>query len=369
MRRFTRRSMLVSIVALAAGGAMLGLAGCTSAVDMQIGVDKAANTETVVATLVVAEDDFEGIIKNLCMQSDPEFDEESFAELVSQMHNGQFLVGGDYSPEYGAYVFQSDQQSTYSKVYDDTYAVYTNDILELSGGLVSDEILALIEEDEEGIFDDATCTLMYSFDFNGRTPVATSSNMVKQADGTYYCEMELNGVQLERIITGYLVDYLKIDPVYACFTDAYKTTSSISLANGSITNSAELGINTPGIIASVSVDGGDPRLARDVVNLGSAAKEGKHSLAVTLENGNSKTLTVTYDKTRPTVKLGSTSAKNGKTYTVKKNTKLTYKDTYGVKSAKLGGKSIKSGAKITKSGTLIVTDKAGNKTTVKIKVK
>ena len=369
MKRFSRKSMLASVVAVAAGASLLGLAGCSpAATSMVVGVDKSAGTEIVVATLVFPEDEFEGILKKGLMESEgADFDEATFDEVVAKMRSGELLVGGSYYEEYDAYVFHSENTYDYAKVYDHTYAVYGNDILEISNTLFTEDFVAMFG-DLDGAFDDASCDVIYSFDFNGRTPVATSSNLVKQPDGTYECEMTLNGAQLERIVTGWNVDYLSIEPVYACFSDAYKSTSSISLANGSLTNSNEIGITTPGIIEKVVVDGDDrnPRLARDVISI---TTEGKHSLEVFLENGNSKKLNVTLDLTKPTVKIGKTVVKN-KTTTVKKGSKLVASDKRsGIKSIKLGGKTIKNGTKITKGGQLVVTDKAGNKVTTTVKVK
>ena len=368
MKRFSRKSMLASVVAVAAGASLLGLAGCSPATSMVVGVDKSAGTEIVVATLVFPADEFEGILKKGLMESEgADFDEATFDEVVAKMRSGELLVGGSYYEEYDAYVFHSENTYDYAKVYDHTYAVYGNDILEISNTLFTEEFVAMFG-DLDGAFDDASCNIIYSFDFNGRTPVATSSNLVKQPDGTYECEMTLNGAQLERIVTGWNVDYLIIEPVYACFSDAYKSTSSISLAGSSLTNSKEIGITTPGIIEKVVVDGDDrnPRPARDVISI---TTEGKHSLEVFLENGNSKKLNVTLDLTKPTVKIGKTVVKN-KTTTVKKGSKLVASDKRsGIKSIKLGGKTIKNGAKITKGGKLVVTDKAGNKVTTKVKVK
>ena len=55
---------------------------------------------------------------------------------------------------------------------------------------------------------------------------------------------------------------------------------------------------------------------------------------------------------------------------MKKGSKLVASDKRsGIKSIKLGGKTIKNGTKITKGGQLVVTDKAGNKRTTKVKVK
>ncbi|MGN0960407.1 MAG: hypothetical protein ACI4OC_06620 [Coriobacteriales bacterium] len=369
MKRFSRKSMLASVVAVAAGASLLGLAGCSPATSMVIDLDKSAGTETVVTRLAFQANEFEGLLKKGLMETEgADFDEEAFEEVVAKMRSGELLVGGSYYEEYDAYIFTSDNDYKYAKVYDHTYAVYGNDILEISNTLFTEDFVAMFG-DLDGAFDDASCNIIYSFDFNGRTPVATSSNLVKQPDGTYECEMTLNGAQLERIVTGWNVDYLIIEPVYACFSDAYKSTSSISLAGSSLTNSKEIGITTPGIIEKVVVDGDDrnPRPARDLIAI--PKTEGKHSLEVFLENGNSKKLNVTLDLTKPTVKIGTTTVK-GKTTTVKKGAKLVASDKRsGVKSIKLGGKTINNGAKITKGGNLVVTDKAGNKVTTKVKVK
>lgn len=367
MKRFSRKSMLASVVAVAAGASLLGLAGCSPATSMVVDLDKSAGTEIVAATLAFPADEFEGILKKGLMESEgADFDEEAFAELVARMRSGEFLVGGSYYEEYDAYVFYSENTYDYAKVYDHTYAVYGNDILEISNTLFTEDFVAMFG-DLDGAFDDASCDITYTFNFNGRTPVATSSNLVKQPDGTYECEMTLNGAQLERIVTGWSVDYLSIEPVYACFSDAYKSTSSISLTNGSLTNSNEIGITTPGIIEKVVVDGNDTHLARDLIAI--PKTEGKHSLEVFLENGNSKKLNVTLDLTKPTVKIGTTTVKKGKTTTVKKGAKISAKDAKGIKSIKLGSKTIKNGAKITKGGKLVVTDKAGNKVTTTVRVK
>ena len=72
------------------------------------------------------------------------------------------------------------------------------------------------------------------------------------------------------------------------------------------------------------------------------------------------------DVNKPVVK----GIKNNKTYT--KAVKVTFSDKEsGIKSAKLNGKAIKSGQAVNKSSTytLVVSDKAGNKTTVKFKIK
>lgn len=75
-------------------------------------------------------------------------------------------------------------------------------------------------------------------------------------------------------------------------------------------------------------------------------------------------------KAQDTTKPKVSGVKNGMTYSKAVTIKFSDKDS-GIKSAKLNGKAIKSGKKVTKNGsyTLVVADKAGNKTTVKFKIK
>lgn len=93
--------------------------------------------------------------------------------------------------------------------------------------------------------------------------------------------------------------------------------------------------------------------------------DGRYTVFAELFSGTKQTLKFTIDKTKPTSNI-----KNGKTY--KSGKKITFSDkTSGIKSAKLDGKTVKSGKVIKKKGThkLVLTDKAGNKTTIKFKIK
>ncbi len=96
-------------------------------------------------------------------------------------------------------------------------------------------------------------------------------------------------------------------------------------------------------------------------------KDGKYVVKTTLVNDAVSTLKFTVDKTKPTT--------NMKAKTYKKTTKgkkITFKDaTSGIKKATLNGKKIKNGKVVKKAGkyTLVVYDKAGNKKTVKFKIK
>lgn len=92
---------------------------------------------------------------------------------------------------------------------------------------------------------------------------------------------------------------------------------------------------------------------------------GAYELLVYDVAGNLKWIDFVIDKKKPTV----TGVENGKVYTSSRI--IRFKDNRRVKSATLNGKSIKSGKKVTKKGsyTLKVTDKAGNQTTVKFRIK
>jgi len=94
-------------------------------------------------------------------------------------------------------------------------------------------------------------------------------------------------------------------------------------------------------------------------------KEGKYTVTCTGANGKTTKVSFVIDKTRPKV----SGVANGKTYKAAKTIK--YSDKYGVKKATLNGKKISSGKKVSKKGSykLVVTDKAGNQTVVKFKIK
>lgn len=111
----------------------------------------------------------------------------------------------------------------------------------------------------------------------------------------------------------------------------------------------------------------DGKIYDNIYNKFAFVKDGKYVMKTTLVNGATKSVNFTVDKTKPTT--------NMKAKTYKKTTKgykITFKDaTSGVKKATLNGNTIKSGKVVKKSGsyTLVITDKAGNKKTVKFKIK
>lgn len=91
----------------------------------------------------------------------------------------------------------------------------------------------------------------------------------------------------------------------------------------------------------------------------------KYVLTAKLIGGVEKNYTVWIDTEKPTANV-----RNQGTYA--KGKKLSFKDKgCGVKSAKLDGKSVKSGATLKKSGShkLVITDRAGNQTVIRFKIK
>lgn len=92
-------------------------------------------------------------------------------------------------------------------------------------------------------------------------------------------------------------------------------------------------------------------------------KDGKYTLKVTDKAGNGKSVKFVVDKKAPTTNI------KAKTYNA--SVKITFKDKMsGIKKVTLNGKKIKSGKKVTAEGTytLKLTDKAGNKKTIKFKI-
>jgi hypothetical protein len=114
------------------------------------------------------------------------------------------------------------------------------------------------------------------------------------------------------------------------------------------------------VLDSLKVNG--INVASDVCTI---TTEGKNTVVCTDVNGKTTTLSFVIDTTKPKI----TGVANGKTY--KSARTIKFSDKYGVKSATLNGKKISSGKKVSKKGSykLVVTDNAGNKNTVKFKIK
>lgn len=92
-------------------------------------------------------------------------------------------------------------------------------------------------------------------------------------------------------------------------------------------------------------------------------EDGKYTVVVTDQAGNSITVKFNVDTKAPTCNIKAKS---------KKGTKIKAKDTIsGIKYIKLNGKKVKNGTKLKKKGKnkLVICDKAGNKKTITTKVK
>ena len=155
-----------------------------------------------------------------------------------------------------------------------------------------------------------------------------------------------------------------------------------SIKNKAYTKKRAVTYTTKGIISTFTVNGTEgvapslPDASTGAVSANTAAlpAEGKNTVVVNLlgQDGTpayAKTFTYHRDTKKPTANV-----KKGKTY--KKGYKLVVKDAQALKSVKLDGKALKaSGKKATKavkkagSHKLVAKDKAGNKVTVKFKIK
>lgn len=96
------------------------------------------------------------------------------------------------------------------------------------------------------------------------------------------------------------------------------------------------------------------------------SRTGTYVLAATDANNNKTTLTFKIDQKKPSIK----GVKNGRTY--KRKVTLKFSDRNGIRSAKVNGKKVsKNRVVLKKKGryTVKVTDKAGNRKTVKFRIK
>ena len=152
----------------------------------------------------------------------------------------------------------------------------------------------------------------------------------------------------------------------------YAETTETSKIEGDTVAPKFIGIKNKGYYKQASIDVSDNVGVAAVVLNGLATEsgvqigfEGKHTLEVYDYNNNVTKCSFVVDFTKPKVK----GVANNKTYKGKRTIK--FSDKYGIKSAKLNGKKIKNSKVVSKKGsyTLKVTDKAGNTTTVKFKIK
>lgn len=96
------------------------------------------------------------------------------------------------------------------------------------------------------------------------------------------------------------------------------------------------------------------------------SEEGMYQVKATDINGNSSSIKFRIDTTKPSV----SGVKDGKTYNSTRTLRFSDRGS-GIKKATLNGKAIRSGKKVSKKGTYLleVTDKAGNKKTIRFKLK
>ncbi len=155
-----------------------------------------------------------------------------------------------------------------------------------------------------------------------------------------------------------------ITRLYAVFQTAnsLKAPAFTGAENGKYYNTGvTVIINSENMLDYVDVDG--QKIESDYLFL---SEESSYRLTAVDINGNKSTIRFFIDTTKPSV----SGAVNGKTYTGARTIKFSDKGS-GIQKAALNGKTIKSGTKVSKKGsyTLVVTDKAGNKKTVKFKIK
>ena len=168
--------------------------------------------------------------------------------------------------------------------------------------------------------------------------------------------------KVESLGSGLHVYYAETMPVSGVETDTELPTAGLMKNNGVYNSKVfELSDNTG--IAMAMLD--NKVLTSSKLDLSTVGGEGKHTLTLMDYAKNQNVITFTYDVTKPTVQ----GVKNGKKYS--KAVKIKCKDKYGIKSILLNGKKVKSGKKVAKKGSykLVVTDKAGNQTRVKFKIK
>lgn len=168
--------------------------------------------------------------------------------------------------------------------------------------------------------------------------------------------------KVESLGSGLHVYYAETMPTSCVETDTELPTAGLMKNNG-VYNGKVFELSDNIGIALAKLD--NTMLASSKLDLSTACAEGKHTLTLMDYAKNQTVINFTCDRTSPTVQ----GVKNGKKYS--KAVKIKCKDKYGIKSILLNGKKVKSGKKVAKKGTykLVVTDKAGNQTKVKFKIK
>lgn len=266
-------------------------------------------------------------------------DESEFQQLLS----GMGMASVKFKPKYYS------STAIYMPIEDDT----TGD-----DGLLPDQIDAMFGENAEAM---AALT------------AELQTTNVQRTITFPYTVTETNGTLLEdgRTVI-WNVDMSSLDLTaaqeqqrgYALFGEQDAKTAPVfnGAANGKNYNTGVmLNIDSANLLDKVTVNG--ETTESDALFL---SAEGVYNITAVDKGGGSSKLKFRIDTTKPSV----SGVTNGKTY--KKACTIKFSDKgSGVKSAALNGKKISSGKKVTKKGsyTLVVTDKAGNKKTVKFKIK
>lgn len=159
-------------------------------------------------------------------------------------------------------------------------------------------------------------------------------------------------------------DLSKTERLYALFhTSNSKSVPEYSGAvNGKAYNTGiSLRIDSENLLDKVKVN--DETTQSDYLFL---SAEGIYQITAADITGNSSSIKFRIDTTKPAV----SGVKSGKTYKSARTIRFSDKGS-GIKAASLNGKAVKTGKTVSKKGTytLIVTDKAGNKKTVKFTIK
>lgn len=155
-----------------------------------------------------------------------------------------------------------------------------------------------------------------------------------------------------------------ISRLYAVFqeTNSLKAPTFTGASNGKNYNTGvTLKADSENMLDHLDVDG--QIIESDYLFL---SEESVYRITATDINGNSRKIQFRIDTTKPSV----SGVANGKTYKSARTIKFSDKGS-GIQKAVLNGKTVSSGKTVSKKGnyTLAVTDKAGNKKTVKFKIK
>lgn len=233
---------------------------------------------------------------------------------------------------------------------------------------------------------DENCLVIYNTNVTDDTisGMVTDSDMQEIYDSIEFCDMEIklpftveksNAAEIKddtiifhkEATMSESVAYAVAD---AALLDGTNLTISGASEGGLYNKKTTITVNTAdGVIKSMGVKvNGKAKTFSDEThpyNVNVCSEDGKYTVSAELFSGSKATLKFTVDRTKPTANVA-----NNKTY--KAGKKITFSDkTSGIKSAKLDGKTVKSGKVVKKKGThkLVLTDKAGNKQTIKFKIK